>query len=195
MCFGPGFILGLAVPHRPAPRPESPRWLCIHGYEDEAEEVTRDIERQVGESTGEPLPEPEEDSITIQQRKSIGLWEITSAIVRRYLERFVLGLALFIGQAFLYSSILFGYATLLSTFFHVATADAPYYLVAFAVGNLVGPIVLHAIGTGIGGIIGPQRFGRLVPTGNASDVLIALAIGAILMIIGGVAEIPLRRER
>ena len=50
--------------------------------------------------------------------------------------------ALFIGQAFLYNSILFGYATLLSTFFHVATADAPYYLVAFAAGNLLGPILL-----------------------------------------------------
>ncbi|MBV8220229.1 MAG: MFS transporter, partial [Solirubrobacterales bacterium] len=216
---------------------------------------------------GAELDEPDE-TITVKQRRSIGLWEITSAIVRNYPKRFVLGLALFIGQAFLYNSILFGYATLLSTFFHVATANAPYYLVAFAVGNLVGPIVLgplfdsvgrkpmiagtyilsgvlllitgylfkqhqlnattltiswsvvfffasagvsaayltvseifpmetralaiavfYAIGTGIGGIIGPQLFGRLVPTGNASDVFIALAIGAILMILGGVAEI------
>ncbi|HTT31000.1 MAG TPA: hypothetical protein VMG37_21480, partial [Solirubrobacteraceae bacterium] len=49
--------------------------------------------------------------------------------------------------------------------------------------------VFYAIGTGIGGIIGPQLFGRLVPTGNASDVFIALAIGAVLMIVGGVVEI------
>ncbi len=54
----------------------------------------------------------------------------------------MLGLALFIGQAFLYNAILFGYATLLSTFFGVATSDAPYYLVAFAVGNLLGPFML-----------------------------------------------------
>ena len=180
----------------------------------------------------------------------------------------MLGLALFIGQAFLYNAILFGYATLLSTFFGVATSDAPYYLVAFAVGNLVGPIVLgplfdslgrkpmiagtyilsgvlllitgylfdqhqltattltvawsvvfffasagvsaayltvteifpletralaialfYAVGTGIGGIIGPQLFGRLVPTGNTSDVFVALAIGAVLMILGGLVEI------
>jgi hypothetical protein len=39
--------------------------------------------------------------------------------------------------------------------------------------------VFYAIGTGIGGIIGSQVFGRLVPTGNASDVFIALAIGAV----------------
>ncbi len=49
--------------------------------------------------------------------------------------------------------------------------------------------VFYAIGTGIGGIIGPQLFGRLVPTGNATDVFWALAIGAILMIIGGLVEI------
>ncbi len=54
----------------------------------------------------------------------------------------MLGLALFIGQAFLYNSILFGYATLLSKFFDVSTANAPYYLVAFAVGNLLGPLLL-----------------------------------------------------
>jgi len=53
--------------------------------------------------------------------------------------------ALFIGQAFLHNSILFGYARLLSTFFHVATADAPYYPIAFAVGDLLGPIVLGGL--------------------------------------------------
>jgi MFS family permease len=49
--------------------------------------------------------------------------------------------------------------------------------------------VFYAIGTGIGGIIGPQLFGGLVPTGNASDVFVALAIGAVLMILGGVVEL------
>jgi MFS family permease len=268
VCFGLGFVLGTAILIVRRHVPESPRWLFIHGHEDEAEAVTRDIERQVMESTGADLPDPDEDPITIRQRSSIGLWEITRAIVRNYPKRFLLGLGLFIGQAFLYNSILFGYATLLSTFFHVATADAPYYLVAFAAGNLLGPILLaplfdtvgrkpmisgtyilsgvlllitgylfdqhqlnattltiswsvvfffasagvsaayltvseifpmetralaiavfYAIGTGIGGIIGPQLFGRLVPTGNASDVFVALAIGAVLMIAGGGLEI------
>ena len=49
--------------------------------------------------------------------------------------------------------------------------------------------LFYAVGTGIGGIIGPQLFGRLVPTGNTSDVFFALSIGAILMIVGGLVEI------
>ncbi|MBV8988585.1 MAG: MFS transporter, partial [Solirubrobacterales bacterium] len=269
VCFGLGFILGTAILIVRRHVPESPRWLFIHGHEDEAEAVTRDIERQVIESTGDQLDEPDpDDKITIQQRKSIPLWEISRAIAKTYPTRTVLGLALFIGQAFLYNAILFGYATLLSKFFGVSTANAPYYLVAFAVGNLVGPIALgplfdsvgrkpmiagtyilsgtlllitgylfdqhvftaatltlawcvvfffasagvsaayltvseifpmetralaialfYAVGTGIGGIIGPQLFGRLIPTGKTSDVFFALAIGAVLMILGGVAEI------
>jgi hypothetical protein len=49
--------------------------------------------------------------------------------------------------------------------------------------------LFYAVGTGIGGIIGPQLFGRLIPTGKTSDVFVALAIGAGLMILGGLTEI------
>ncbi len=49
--------------------------------------------------------------------------------------------------------------------------------------------LFYAVGTGLGGIIGPQLFAPMVATGKASEVFKALAIGAILMIVGGVTEI------
>jgi MFS family permease len=52
-----------------------------------------------------------------------------------------LGFSLFIGQAFLYNAITFGYAQILATFFHVKT-NPGYYFAVIAVGNLLGPLLL-----------------------------------------------------
>jgi MFS family permease len=49
--------------------------------------------------------------------------------------------------------------------------------------------LFYAVGTGLGGIIGPQLFAPMIATGKASEVFKALAIGAILMIVGGVVEL------
>ncbi len=188
-------------------------------------------------------------------------------MVKRYPRRTVLGFSLFIGQAFLYNAITFGYAQILAEFFHVKT-NPGYYFAVIAVGNLIGPLVLarffdvigrrpmisgtyllsgvlllvtaylfdaglltattmtacwcvvlffasagassayltvsevfpmetralaiaffYAIGTAAGGISGPLVFSTLVSTGKVPDTVLAFSIGAILMILGGVAEL------
>ena len=74
------------------------------------------IEERVERETGTKLPEPGQ-SITIRQRKTIGFVTIARTMFRVYPRRTILGLSLFIGQAFLYNAITFGYAQILATFF------------------------------------------------------------------------------
>ena len=62
-----------------------------------------------------------------------------------YPRRTVLGLALFIGQAFLYNSILFGFGNLLSAYFHIASGNVPYYMAVFAAGNFAGALLLSPL--------------------------------------------------
>jgi MFS family permease len=140
LCFGVGVVLGLVVLLVRRNVPESPRWLFIHGREDEANELVDRIEQRVEEETGESLQEPEQ-SITIRQRKTIGFVTIAKTMFQLYPRRTGLGLALFVGQAFLYNAITFGYAQILATFFHVST-NPGYYFAVIAVGNLFGPLVL-----------------------------------------------------
>jgi hypothetical protein len=47
----------------------------------------------------------------------------------------------------------------------------------------------YAIGTGLGGIIGPLLFGHLIATNDRSLVMVAFLIGAGVMALGGVAEL------
>jgi predicted MFS family arabinose efflux permease len=106
--------------------------------------VVGDIEDQVRRYTGsEELPPIDEDeTITIEQRRSIGFGIILRAMFQMYPRRTVLGLILMSTQAFLYTAVLFTYALVLSSFYRVSAANAPYYLAAFAIGNLAGPLLL-----------------------------------------------------
>ncbi len=64
------------------------------------------------------------------------------AIVRDYPRRAVLGLVLMAAQAFFYNAIFFTYALVLTRFYAVPSAAIGWYMLPFALGNFLGPLVL-----------------------------------------------------
>jgi MFS family permease len=141
IAFGIGAVLGFAILIVRRHVPESPRWLFIHGREDEAEEIVASIERDVRDETGEELEDPE-SSITVRQRKTISVREVALTAFRRYPKRTALGFALFIGQAFIYNAVTFDLGTLLTEFFDIKSGAVPVYIALFAVSNFLGPVLL-----------------------------------------------------
>jgi MFS family permease len=141
LAFGCGAVLGLSIMVVRRNVPESPRWLFIHGREEEAEQIIDSIEKAVEQESGETLSVPDE-TITVRQRTSIPFREIARVAFSKYPRRAILCLALFVGQAFLYNAITFDLGTILTTYFKVASGAVPYFLVIFAAGNLLGPLLL-----------------------------------------------------
>jgi MFS family permease len=139
--FGIGASLGLFILILRKHVPESPRWLITHGYREEGEAVVRRIEEWVQQDTHEALPPPV-DRLTIHPRKSFSFWTVVRAVFRRYPSRSVLGLSLMISQAFLYNAIFFTYALVLTRFYHVNPDVTGLYLLPFALGNFMGPLIL-----------------------------------------------------
>jgi MFS family permease len=266
VAFGLGALLGLAVLVVRRHVPESPRWLFIHGQEDDAERIVKGIESDVGDETGDRLPTvPDDKAMEIQQRQTTGFIEIGRTLLSTYPRRTLLGLSLFVGQAFLYNAVFFTQGLVLTTFFKVGSGSAGWYILPLAIGNFLGPVLLghlfdtigrrvmitvtyvgsgallvltavvlghlsantltamwclvfflasagtsaayltvseifpmetramsialfYAVGTGLGGIIGPLLFGKLVATNELHNVAIGYYLGAALMIAGGLVE-------
>ncbi len=267
LSFGIGAVLGLAVLFVRRSVPESPRWLFIHGRQEEAEAIVGEIEEEIEAETGESLA-PVKRTLKVRQREAIPFREIARVAFTKYPTRSCLCIALFVGQAFLYNGVVFNLGTLLTTFFAVSSGAVPIFTIIYAAGNFMGPLTLgrlfdtlgrkvmisatyfasaavavvlgflflgggltavsfivvivaifflasagasaayltaseifpmetralaiaffYAIGTAVGGIAGPLLFGKLIASKKVSEVVIAFFIGAVVMALGGVAEL------
>ncbi|WP_243713046.1 MFS transporter [Actinomadura sp. 6K520] len=173
LAFGAGGLLGLVIMFVRRHVPESPRWMFIHGREEEAERLVDGIERRVREDTGQELDEPAE-SITVRQRKAIPFRQIAEVAFKAYPKRAVLGFALFVGQAFLYNAVTFDLGTILSGVFDVASGTVPYFFALFALGNFLGPLLLGRLFDTVG------RVQMISGTYFTASALIAL-LGALLV--------------
>ena len=241
--------------------PESPRWLMTHGREREAEGVVAGIEARVREE-GHAIPDMPLTKVRLRTRSHTPLRDVVHTLIHVHRQRTFVALSLMAAQAFLYNAIFFTYALVLTTFYGIPSEHIGWYILPFAAGNVLGPLLLgrlfdtlgrrpmiaftyftsgvllaltgwlfaqdmlsareqtfawsvifffasaaassayltvsetfpleiralaiaifYAVGTGIGGVIGPMLFGALIDTGWRTSLLIGYLLGAVLMIL------------
>jgi MFS family permease len=136
--FGIGAALGCIVLLLRRWVPESPRWLLTHGYAPDAERNVTDIERRVGI---ECRPHPDATS-TFHPQASFGLRTLFRTLFVEHRSRTILVLVLMASQAFLYNAIFFTLGLVLTKFYGVPADAVGSYILPFAAGNFLGPLLL-----------------------------------------------------
>src|SRR4051794_31216064 len=258
LAYFTGAVLGLFVLVMRMWIPESPRWLMIHGRPDEAHAIVEEIERSVVGRTQGQLDLPK---VRLRMRDHTPLSEVARTLFSVYRNRSLVGLVLMASQAFFYNAIFFTFALVLTDFFGIPSTHVGWYILPFAAGNFLGPLLLgrlfdtlgrrvmiaftygvsgillalsgylfsigalsaqmqtiawmvifffaspaasaayltvsetfplevralaiaffYAVGTGIGGVIGPALFGALLDTGSRTSVFAGYLLGAALML-------------
>jgi MFS family permease len=160
-----GAALGLIVFVMRMWIPESPRWLMIHGRPDEAHAIVDEIEKSAtGDVERQALPK-----IKIRMRDHTPLREVADTLFKNFRQRSVVGLVLMAAQAFFYNAIFFTFALVLTDFFHIPADHVGWYLLPFAAGNFLGPLLLGRLFDTLG------RRVMITLTYGVSGVLLAVS--------------------
>lgn len=165
-----GGVLGLIVLFLRRFLPESPRWLMTHGRPAEAEAVVASIEARVEYETGAPLPPVAPGSLTL--RTDVRTWILPGmkALTTTYRRQTVLSVVLMAAQAFCYNAVFFTYALILTRFYDVPSGQVGLFILPFALGNFLGPLLL----------------GRLFDTiGRRIMITATYAVSGVLMVLTG----------
>jgi MFS family permease len=177
-----GACLGLVVFVMRMWIPESPRWLVIHGHPDRADAIVRDIERS---ATGRDEDKHQQlrggcrwPTLKIRMRHHTPLREVAHTLFTVYRQRSLVGLALMVAQAFFYNAIFFTFALVLIDFYGIAADQVGWYILPFAAGNFLGPLLLGRLFDTLG------RRAMITLTYGVSGILLAIsgylfAIGAL----------------
>jgi MFS family permease len=163
-----GACLGLVVFVMRMWIPESPRWLMIHGKPEEAHRIVDEIERSV---TGHVQHQPQQGwpKMKLRMRDHTPLREVAHTLFTLYRQRSLVGLALMVAQAFFYNAIFFTFALVLTDFFGIASDQVGWYILPFAAGNFLGPLLLGRLFDTLG------RRVMIAFTYGVSGVLLALS--------------------
>lgn len=113
-----------------------------HGYEDAAERTLSSIEHEL-EKQGRTLERVNDSqAIEITPQDRVALPVLARVFFRMYPKRTLVGATMMITQSFLYNAIFFSYALALQNFYGVPKGATGLYFFPFAIGNLLGPLLL-----------------------------------------------------
>ena len=164
-----GACLGLIVFVMRMWIPESPRWLVIHGHPDRADAIVDDIERSAAGNMRD-THQSAWPTLKLRMRDHTPLREVAHTLFSVYRQRSLVGLALMVAQAFFYNAIFFTFALVLTDFYGIAADQVGWYILPFAAGNFLGPLVL----------------GRLFDTlGRRVMITLTYAVSGVLLAVSG----------